>query len=106
MFLSADQFGRRGFMLPGQIAEEVPESSAPALLICGECGFYFGDWVTSSGIQAEGDATGQKRGSRHELAAGDVFLFGDCHGSPFYTVCSAKRCERVKFQCESQAWAG
>ena len=93
-------------MLPGQIAKEVPEIGAPALLVCGERGFRFGDQVTGSGIQAEGDAAGQKRGSRYELAAGGGFLSGGYHGSPFYTVSSAKRCAQVEFQGESQAWTG
>jgi hypothetical protein len=93
-------------MLPGQIAKEGPEIGAPALLVCGECGFRFADQAAGSGIQAEGDAAGQKRGSRYELAAGGGFLSGDYHGSPFYTVCSAKRCARVEFQGESQAWTG
>ena len=74
VFFGAHQFGRRGFMLPGQIAEQAPEIGAPALLVCGECGFCFGDQVAGSGIQAEGDASGQKSGSRHKLAAGGGFL--------------------------------
>jgi hypothetical protein len=97
VFLRADKFGRRGFMLPGQISKEAPEIFASALLVCGERGCRFGDQVAGSGIQAEGDA-GQKRGSRYELAAGGGLLSGDYHGSPFYIVCSANRCSRVKLR--------
>jgi hypothetical protein len=104
VFFRADQLRRRGLMLPGQIAKEAPEISAPALLVYGKCGFRFGDEVSGSGIQAEGDAAGQKRGSRYELAAGGGFLSGDYHGSSFYSVCSTKRYARVEFQGESQAW--
>jgi hypothetical protein len=80
-------------MLPGQIAKEVPEIGAPALLVCGERGFRFGDQVAGDGIQAEGDAA-QKRGLRYKLAAGCGFLPGDYHGSSFYTVPSTQSCAR------------
>ena len=70
MFFSADQFGRRGLMLPGQIAEESPEIGAPVLLVCGEWALRFGSQAAGSGIQTEGDAAGQKSGSKNEFAAG------------------------------------
>jgi hypothetical protein len=95
VFFRADQFGRRRFMLPGQIAEEAPEISAPALLVCGECAFRFGDQVAGSGIQAEGDAAGQKRGSKYELAAGCGSLSGDYHGIAFYIVIQDLRPAKV-----------
>lgn len=53
VFFRADQFGRRGFMLPRQIAKQAPEIGAPAQLVCGECGFRFGGQVAGSRIQAE-----------------------------------------------------
>jgi hypothetical protein len=82
-------------MLPGQIAEEAPEIGAPALLVCGECAFRFGGQVAGSGIQAEGDAAGQKRGSKYELAAGCGFLPGNSHGIAFYTVIQGLRPAKV-----------
>jgi hypothetical protein len=99
----ADQFGRRGFMLPGQIAEEAPEIGAPALLICGKCGFSFGDQVAGSGIQAERDAAGQQCRSGNELAARG-FLSGDDHGSPFYVLGETLRTGRISERAASMDW--
>jgi hypothetical protein len=49
--------------------QEAHEIRAPALLVRRECGFRLGDQIAGSRIQAEGDAAGQNRGSRYELAA-------------------------------------
>jgi hypothetical protein len=82
-------------MLPGQITEQAPEIGAPALLVCEETALRFGDQVAGGRIEAEGDAAGQKCGSKYELAAGCGFLSGDCHGIAFYTVIQGLRLTKV-----------